>query len=269
MNGPSAQLAVLSFALERSRAERPSKSRRFTSLPRHAPTTSPAASQTSTTSGSGLFQSESERTPISAPCPTDDRTGLLEKISASGPMATSRYCDHMPSSMRTCFNCAASSLPGTTERMPEPTFSSSCARMALAAAASPRARSSITRSMADKAKVTPLALIHWRSIGLSKRQPSGNPSATGPISRPPPNALRATTPATLALSCVSSNSEPPRMASTTGPSGVSARPRNCPSCQSPGRHSIKSISPTPLLALPQTAPSYTLPVAQCCGPVCH
>src|SRR5690606_27533943 len=62
--GPSAQLALLSLALLSSSAERPSKSRRLTSLPSIAPTVSPRGSTASTISGSGLFQVESERTPI-------------------------------------------------------------------------------------------------------------------------------------------------------------------------------------------------------------
>jgi len=55
-NGPIEQEALLSFALERRSAERPSKSRRLTSLPRVAPTMRPRPDTTRTTSGSGLFQ---------------------------------------------------------------------------------------------------------------------------------------------------------------------------------------------------------------------
>ena len=56
MNGPIAQLALLSLALPSSSALRPSKSRRFTSLPSAAPRTSPRLLTASTISGSGLFQ---------------------------------------------------------------------------------------------------------------------------------------------------------------------------------------------------------------------
>src|SRR3546814_10778584 len=84
MKGPIAQEALLSFAFDSSSAERPSKSRRLTSLPRVAPTISPRGSTISTTSGSGLFQVESDRTPIGAPVPTVESTGDLEKTSASG-----------------------------------------------------------------------------------------------------------------------------------------------------------------------------------------
>ena len=96
-NGPIAQDALLSLALLSSSALRPSKSRRFTSLPSVAPRISPRLFTTSTTSGSGLFQLESERTPILAPQPTLASGAVLVKISASGPIATSRYCDHRPS----------------------------------------------------------------------------------------------------------------------------------------------------------------------------
>ena len=117
MNGPIAQDALLSFALLSSSALRPSKSRRLTSLPSVAPRISPRLFTTSTTSGSGLFQLEFERTPISAPQPTLASGAVLVKISASGPIATSRYCDHRPSSISASFSRAAPSVPGTTERI--------------------------------------------------------------------------------------------------------------------------------------------------------
>src|SRR5438105_2837844 len=69
-NGPIAQDALLSLALLSRSALRPSKSRKLTSLPSVAPRISPRQFTTSTTSGSGLFQLESERTPICAPQPT-------------------------------------------------------------------------------------------------------------------------------------------------------------------------------------------------------
>src|SRR5918996_69657 len=59
MNGPIAHDALLSLALLRSSALRPSKSRRFTSLPSVAPTISPRSLTARTTSGSGLFQVDS------------------------------------------------------------------------------------------------------------------------------------------------------------------------------------------------------------------
>jgi len=63
-------------------------------LPSVTPTISPRAFTTSTSSGSGLFHCEAGCSPISAPTPTADSGAALVKISASGPMPTSRYCDH-------------------------------------------------------------------------------------------------------------------------------------------------------------------------------
>ena len=68
--GPSAQDALLSLALPSSSAERPSTSRRLTSLPSVAPTIRPSEATTSTASGSGLFQAEDGCSPASAPVPT-------------------------------------------------------------------------------------------------------------------------------------------------------------------------------------------------------
>ena len=102
----------MSLALPRSRALRPSMSRRLTSLPSVAPTVLPADDTASTISGSGLFQVEAARMPISAPVPTDDIGWPLVKISASGPMPTSRYCDQTPRSISRSFSRAALSDPG-------------------------------------------------------------------------------------------------------------------------------------------------------------
>ena len=66
MNGPSDAEALLSLARPRSSAERPSTSRRLTSLPSVAPTMAPLDETTSTTSGSGLFQVEPPPMPTSA-----------------------------------------------------------------------------------------------------------------------------------------------------------------------------------------------------------
>src|SRR5262249_20384403 len=72
MNGPMAQEPLLSLALPSRSALRPSKSRRFTSLPSVAPTVSPRPFTASTISGSGLFQVEPGCRPTSAPLPTAD-----------------------------------------------------------------------------------------------------------------------------------------------------------------------------------------------------
>jgi hypothetical protein len=84
-------------------------------------------------------------------------------------MATSKYCDHSPSAISADFSLAASGEPGLTLRMSAPTRSLRSARMACALSASPRQRSSITRSTAETAKVTPAALTHCRSTGASRR----------------------------------------------------------------------------------------------------
>ena len=96
MNGPSAAEALLSLALPSSSAERPSTSRRLTSLPSVAPTILPVLAAITAISGSGLFQVDTGCRPTSAPKPTDAIGWHLVKISASGPMPTSRYCDQAP-----------------------------------------------------------------------------------------------------------------------------------------------------------------------------
>ena len=109
--GPTAQEALLSLALPSSSAERPSTSRRFTSLPSVAPTMRPVEATTTTTSGSGLFQVETGFSPASMPWPTADMICDLVKISASGPIPTSRYCDQAPFSISTFFSSIASAEP--------------------------------------------------------------------------------------------------------------------------------------------------------------
>jgi len=104
---------LLSLALESSSALRPSKSRRLTSLPRVAPTMSPREETASTTSGSGLFHSDFGCSPIIAPQPTADIGWALVKISASGPIPTSRYCDHSPARISTDLASIAAGEPGT------------------------------------------------------------------------------------------------------------------------------------------------------------
>ena len=168
MNGPIDVLALLSLALPSRSALRPSKSRRLTSLPSVAPTILPAALTTITTSGSGLFQVELGWMPISAPWPTAAIGGALVKISASGPMPTSRYCDHMPFATSASFSAAAVGEPGTTVVRSWPIALPSSRRIASAAPGLPRARSSITRSSRLSTKVTPAALIACRSLGASR-----------------------------------------------------------------------------------------------------
>ena len=168
MNGPIAALALLSLALPRRSAERPSTSRRFTSLPRAAPTMAPLAATTSTTSGSGLFQRDIGWMPTSARWPTAAIGGALVKTSASGPMPTSRYCDHMPFWMRRSFSAIACGEPGFSRPRSSPIRPVISERSAVACSGAPRARSSITRSSMLTAKVTPAALIACRSTGARR-----------------------------------------------------------------------------------------------------
>src|SRR3546814_15438520 len=81
MNGPSEHEALLSLALPSSSADRPSKSRRLTSLPSVAPSARPSGTTSSTTSGSGLFPDESDPTPIPPPLPTVYKPRVLVQIS--------------------------------------------------------------------------------------------------------------------------------------------------------------------------------------------
>ena len=144
--------ALLSLAFDSSSAERPSTSRRLTSLPSVAPTMAPFELTTSTTSGSGLFQLEMGCSPASMPCPTADIGWPLVKISASGPMPTSRYCDQAPCSISTRFSSAACGLPGTSVRMLPPSWACTLLRIASAFSGAPRACSSMTRSSIDSGK---------------------------------------------------------------------------------------------------------------------
>ncbi len=165
MNGPIAQDALLSLALPRRSALRPSKSRRLTSLPSVAPTAFPALFTASTISGSGLFHSERGWMPMSAPRPTADIGCDLVKISASGPMPTSRYCDQAPAAISTSFRRAASGEPGRIADRFSPMTATIDLRTTSAFAGSPRACSSITRSSMLDTNVTPAALIAARSQG--------------------------------------------------------------------------------------------------------
>ena len=100
---------VVVLRLAEEQRQRPSKSRRLTSLPSVAPTIAAAAVDGSTTSGSGLFQPISDGCRPRRRCPTAAIGGALVKISASGPMPTSRYCDQTPCAISTSFRRCASS----------------------------------------------------------------------------------------------------------------------------------------------------------------
>lgn len=96
------------------------------------------------------------------------------KISASGPMPTSRYCDQTPCASSTSLSRAASGEPGRTARRLSPMTPTTAWRTASALLASPRACSSITRSSMLATNVTPEALTACRSQGASSQGRAGS-----------------------------------------------------------------------------------------------
>ena len=103
--------------------------------------------------------------PTSAPRPTALITCDLVKISASGPMPTSKYCDQTPWAIRASLSLAAWGEPGMTWLRSSPITATTSRRMASDLAASPRACSSMTRSNMLATKVTPAALMACKSQG--------------------------------------------------------------------------------------------------------
>ena len=83
-------------------------------------------------------------------------------------MPTSRYCDQAPASISASFSRIAAGDPGLKPRSSPPSAAAIASRVARARSGFPRARSSMTRSSSDRAKVTPAALIAWRSIGARR-----------------------------------------------------------------------------------------------------
>ena len=69
----------------------------------------------------GIVPVRSGCRPISAPVPTADSGCALVKTSASGPMPTSRYCDHIPRAISASFSRCASSEPGRMSLSAAPT----------------------------------------------------------------------------------------------------------------------------------------------------
>ena len=91
--------------------------------------------------------------------PTAAMDGHLVKISASGPMPTSRYWLHQPLATRASFTFSASGLlgrraarssPPPAEPASDPRMARTSARTASAREASPRQRSSMTRSSMER-----------------------------------------------------------------------------------------------------------------------
>ena len=191
--------------------------------------------------------------PISAPVPTADIGCALVKTSASGPIPTSRYCDHMPRSISMSLSRTASGEPGTTAPRSTPIACRRSERIPSAADGSPLARSSITRSSMLSAKVTPQAFTACRSTGASRdgtvppaagRTDAARMSARLPMSRPsalltPAQAEgRFSSSEQVGARPVMSTTRSPRTVTTAGPPGTPgshARPTRTARSRSPGR----------------------------------
>ncbi len=91
----------------------------------------------------------------------------LVKISASGPMPTSRYWLHTPREISVALTCIAASEPGTSWLRSVPIRPRMSLRRLSDFALSPRACSSMTRSSSDTTKVTPAAFTACKSMGES------------------------------------------------------------------------------------------------------
>ena len=169
MNGPIEQEALLSLALPRSKADLPSTSLKFTSLPRVAPFIIPMLFTAKTISGSGLFQLEIGFKPTSSPKPTEDNVAAFVKTSASFPIPTSKYWDHKPSLINAFFTSLALSDPGVIFCKLSPIKPPIWFLRFSAFLGSPAALSSITLSTIDLANVTPHALITCKSQGARRR----------------------------------------------------------------------------------------------------
>ena len=184
----------------------------------------------------------------------------LVKISASGPMPTSRYCDHAPCATSTRLISSASREPGFTDARLSPMMRITCARMVSALPVSPRACSSITRSSRLRTKVTPLALIGCRSLGASSDGLPGflpsplfaSKASTVVMTLPGAVRARATRSGRASnwlmvgsIGARSTTSPLGRSAMGEGPAGSpgsQARPSSVASRQSEGRHSGVSRS---------------------------
>ncbi len=212
----------------------------------------PSEATIRTISGSGLFQLEAGCRPASAPVPTVDIGGALVKISASGPIPTSRYWLQAPCLISTSLRCIASGEPGFSFDRSSPMSLPISVRIVAAAAGLPRAFSSITRSSIETAKVTPAAFTACRSSGESNQGRFGSRPSTGVLARmsanepiaSPSAARRAAAGSALSQRSrlvgklrVTSTTCPPRSVTTAGPprSGRQTRPASAAASASAGR----------------------------------
>ena len=170
-------------------------------------------------------------------------------------MPTSRYWLQAFCSISTDFSFIASGEPGLSFEKSSPTSRTTSLRIASAEAGLPRARSSITRSSIEIAKVTPAAFRTCRSSGASSQgfvrsRRSGGVLATmlsrSPIRVPavPRSASAGLASSHSALTvenrALTSKTPSLRTATTAGParSGIQTRPTSVPLAPSSGRTSF-------------------------------
>ena len=197
--------------------------------------------------------------PASARWPTAAIGGALVKTSASGPMPTSRYCDHIFFSMRSALSAIAGADPGFRRARSSPIAAVISARIAAAFSGVPRACSSITRSSIETAKVTPAAFTAWRSTGASSHGLFGSRLSLGVLARTSakvptrsPLASRASAAGSgtsqrsrmVGVAALMSTSSAPRRVTTDGPptSGRQTRPTSVATSESSGRANVALTS---------------------------
>ena len=133
--------------------ERPSKSRRLTSLPSVAPTIAPLrgdhAARPRAPDCSRARPCGSRRP---RPCRPPTSAGVLVKISASGPMPTSRYCDQAPCAISASFSRIAAGEPGFSLTRSSPISLVISARIAAAALRGRRARAPRSPAPASRSR---------------------------------------------------------------------------------------------------------------------
>ena len=102
-NGPMAQDAVIVLGLAEQQRAAPFEIAQIDVVAQVAPTIAPRPLTASDELRLRVVPGGAARMPISLPVPTAAIGGVLVKISASGPIPTSRYCDQAP--------CARSGAP--------------------------------------------------------------------------------------------------------------------------------------------------------------
>ncbi len=284
MNGPIAVDAWLSFAFDSSSAERPSTSRRFTSLPSVAPTIRPAAAIDQHDLGLGVVPGgDGQHAGLHAGAHRAQRLRLGEDLRVR---ADADFQVLAPGALRDqhrSFSCVAAGEPGFRLARSSPTRRCTSARIASAAAASPRARSSITRSSIESGNVTPQALTACRSHGASSHGRAGSRRSGGVLARMAQRAERLARRRRASAAAGSGASAEVahgrrgggyieddtggRMATTAGParSGRQTRPARAPAAPSSGRAGRMALS-SGSCAEPSAAPPYPASSSAVGGP---